>query len=170
MLSESVRYYNLPPLTPSLKEWRRNPLRQAEWLYIVLDYLACEPWTSDDAAREWLAQELHKVGMETNRAPYPPRFDLPSLATDSNGRGSNSKCRQTWWTRKRDHKGWVKNQIRWLTSLVKCIGAAMDIDTNWQHSLKAMLTVYKNTDCGCNPPPRPITRALRSGADLELYS
>lgn len=165
-----TRCYNLPPLTPNLKEWRRKPSRQAEWLYIVLDYLAYEPWLSDDDARAWLAEELHQVKIETNRAPYPPPFDLPDpFVNIRNGRSSNSKCRQIWWARKRDHKGRVKNQIHWLTSLVKCIGAIMDLDPKWQSSLKKMLAVYKNTDCGCNPPPQPIARPLRSGADLELY-
>lgn len=167
---ETMRYYNLPPLSPCLKEWKRNPPRQAEWLYIVLDYLAHEPWKSDDDAREWLSGQLRRVGIETNRAPYPPRFDLPNMATDSNGRGSNSKCRQKWWARKHDHKGWVKNQIGWLTALVKCIGAAMDLDTEWPTTLKGMLGVYERTECGCNSPPKPIVRALRSGAELKLYS
>lgn len=170
-MMKTPRYYNLPPLSPCLKEWRRSPSRHAEWLYIVLDYLAYEPWQSDDAAREWLAEELHKVGMETNCAPYPPPFDLPDpFVNIRNGRSGNSKCRQKWWARKRDHKGWVKNQIWWLTGLVQCIGAAMDFDSHWQKTLKAMLIVYENTDCGCNPPTKPIVRALRSGTDLELYS
>lgn len=165
----SERYYNLPPLSPCLKEWRHNPARQAEWLYIVLDYMAHEPWRSNDDAREWLARELHPTGIETNHAPYPPRFDLPNMGADSNGRSDNSKCRQKWWARKRDHKGWVKNQIRWLTSLVKCIGAAMDLDPKWQSRLRAMLAIYDSTNCGCNPPPKPIARHLRSGTELKLY-
>lgn len=162
------RFRNLPPRSPC---WgKRDKARQVTWLWSVLDYLAHEPWQSNDDAREWLSRELHQVGIETNRAPYPPPFDLPGPATDSRGRNDQSRCRQKWWARKRDHKCWVKNQIRWLTSLVKCIGAAMAYDSNWQATLKGMLAVYMKTDCGCNPPPKPIARPLRSGADLKLYS
>lgn len=163
------RFVNLPPLDP---RWtKRDRARQATWLWSVLDYLAHESWRSNDDAREWLAGELHKVGIETNRAPYPPPFDLPDPFVNlANGRSGNSKCRQRWWARSHDHKGWIKNQIRWLTGLLACIGTAMDYDADWQTTLKTMLAVYRKTDCGCTPSPRAIARPLRSGADIGLYS
>lgn len=162
------RFCNLAPLAVPYPPDRAG---MASWLWSILDFLAHEEWQSNNEARRWLETELVKTNIETNRAPYPPPFDLPDpFVNESNSRSSNSKCRQKWWARKRDHKGWVKNQIGWLTDLLECIGCAMDYDSNWQDTLKRMLAVYVKTDCGCNPPPRPIARPLRSGADVGLYS
>lgn len=164
------RLYNLPPLDPRPQEWRANPKRYAEWLWSVLDYLAHEPWESPDHACEWLAGYLSIAKVESNRAPWPPPFDLPSpFVSARTGRGIGSKCRQNWWHKARDHKQWVRDEIEWLKDLLACVGNAMQF-TDWQDTLKSMLEVYLRTDCGCNPPPRPVARALRSGADLELYS
>lgn len=163
--------YSLPPLDPhGSGAWGKNESRHAEWLLSVLNYLANEPWASNDDARTWLAHELHPVGIETNCAPLPPPFDLPSpFVNISNGRGIGSKCRQTWWHRGRDHREWVSRQVDWLSDLLQCVGYNMDILDDWQGYLRGMLTVYVSTDCGCNPTPKPVVRPLRSGTSVGLY-
>lgn len=155
------RYCNLPPMSPRPDTWRRSPKRYAEWLWSVLDYLAHEPWESNERACEWLAPYLAIAKIDSNRAPLPPSFALPGMGTDSRGRGVRSKCRQKWWTRRGDHKKWVRDEIYWLKSLLACIGNVMDL-CDWQPLLSQMLETYLKTDCGCHPPPPPVLRSLRS--------